>query len=115
MQGSAQISEPKTKRKHTTTLIRQSHVESWKRSSLSMSEYCRQKELSLSNFSGWVQTYNKSQGIFKPINVLSLRNNAEVPSNTVEIHLAQQVKIRFSNITDCTLIIKIARELAKCS
>lgn len=117
MQDLAQISEFKTKRKHTTAAIRQSHVESWKQSGLSMSEFCRQKGLSLSNFSSWAQARNKSNLIFKPINVTSIPSKQDVQAlkNMIEIHLTQQVKIRFINVVDCSLVVSIAKELAKCS
>ena len=115
MQDSAPISESKTRRKHTTASIRQSHIESWKQSGLSMSEYCRQKGLSLSNFSSWVQTYNKSQTIFKPICVISMPSKPEIQKNIVEINLAEQITIRFVNVSDYTLIVNIAKELVKCS
>jgi transposase-like protein len=115
MQDSVPIPESKTKRKHTTASIRQSHIENWKQSGLSMSEYCRQKGLSLSNFSSWAQKHNKSQATFKPISVLSMPSKPEIQKNIVEIHLAQQIKIRFVNVSDYTLIVNIAKELVKCS
>lgn len=115
MQGSVPVSESKTTRKHTTALMRQSHIESWKQSGLSMSEYCRQKGLSLSNFSSWVQAHNKSQALFKPISVLNMPSNPDIQKNIVEIHFAQQVKIRCVNVSDCALIVNIAKELVKCS
>jgi transposase-like protein len=117
MQDTAPISEFKATRKQTTAAIRLSHIESWKQSGLSMSEFCRQKGLSLSNFSSWVQTYNKSKVIFKPINVTSMPNNQEVQvqKNIIEVCFTQQIKIRFINVIDCSLVVSIAKELAKCS
>lgn len=117
MQDPAPISEFKTKRKQTTAAIRQAHVESWKQSGLSMSEFCRGQGLSLSNFSSWVQTSNKSKLIFKPINVtnMSSKQDVQVQKNIIEIHLAQQIKIRFINVIDCSLVVNVAKELAKCS
>lgn len=117
MQDSVPISKFKAKRKQTTAAIRQSHVENWKQSGLSMSEFCRQQGLSLSNFSGWVQTHNKSKLLFKPVNVTSMpsKQDVQVQKNMIEIHLTQQIKIRFINVIDCSLVVNIAKELAKCS
>jgi transposase-like protein len=115
MQDPAPILESKTRRKHTTASVRKSHVESWTQSGLSMSEYCRQKGLSLSNFSSWVQTHNKSKAIFKPINITSMPSKLVIQKSIIEIHLAPQVKIRFIDVIDCALVVSIAKELAKCS
>jgi hypothetical protein len=41
------------RRSTTTKKERQSHVENWKKSNLSMSEYCRQNNLTLASLSEW--------------------------------------------------------------
>lgn len=98
----------------TTTEERQTHVEKWKQSGLSMSEYCRQNNLAVSNLSGWNSSLLKSSKAFKSFQPLSLHDTVK-PANVVEILVDQRIKIRLQHITDAALIISIAKGLLPCN
>ena len=98
----------------TTTEERQTHVEKWKKSGLSMSEYCRQNNLAVSNLSGWNSSLLKSSKSFKSFQPLSLPDSVK-PTNVVEILVDQRIKIRLQHITDAALVISIAKGLLPCS
>lgn len=107
-------SSSNTKSKPRTTIEeRQTHVEKWKRSGLSMSEYCRQNNLAISNLSGWNSSLLKRSAPFKSL-ALSLPDSVK-PTNIVEILIDQRIKIRLQHVTDATLIINIAKGLLPCS
>ena len=71
-------------KRHTTPEERQIHVEKWKKSGLSMSEYCRQNTIAISNLSGWKSSLLKDIAQFKPFQPLSLPGPAK-PTNVVEM------------------------------
>jgi hypothetical protein len=104
-----------TKGRHTSAEIRKSHVIKWKNSGLTMSAYCRQYNLSLSSFSGWVQMLENTKPQFKPIAIKTSTTGEDKPTNIIEIITAEHVKIRLLNVTDATFIARIAKELIKCS
>ncbi len=107
-------SEINTKSKHHTTREeRQTHVREWKKSGLSMSEYCRQNNLAISNFSGWKNSLLKSSPSFNSFQPLSLLNS-EKPTHVVEILINQRIKIRLQQVTDAAFIITIAKGLLTC-
>lgn len=99
---------------HTTPEERQIHVEKWKKSGLSMSEYCRQNNIAISNLSGWKSSLLKDSAPFKPFQPLSLPERVK-PTNVVEILIDQRIKIRLQHVTDAALIINIAKGLLPCS
>lgn len=99
---------------HTTPEERQIHVEKWKRSGLSMSEYCRQNNLAISNLSGWKSSLLKDNAQCKSFQPLSLSEPIK-PTHVVEILVDQRIKIRFQHVTDAALIIAIAKGLLSCS
>jgi hypothetical protein len=99
---------------HTTPEERQAHVEKWKKSGLSMSDYCRQNNLAISNLSGWKSSLLKDSAQCKPFQPLSLPEPVK-PTNVVEILVDQRIKIRLQHVTDVALIINIAKGLLPCS
>jgi hypothetical protein len=113
MQEKNNASSP-TKNKQYTIEERQIHIEKWKKSGLSMSKYCRQNNLAISNLSGWKNSLLKSRKQFKPIQSLSLSDPIN-PSNSVEILIDHRIKIRLQHVTDAGLIINIAKGLLPCS
>ena len=114
MQEKTNLSSNAKSKLRTTIEERQTHVEKWKKSGLSMSEYCRQNNLAVSNLSGWNSSLLKSSKSIKSFQSLPLPD-AVKPTNIVEILIDQRIKIRLQHITDAALIISIAKGLLPCS
>jgi transposase-like protein len=109
------VAEKNIKRRFTTKEERVSHVNTWKKSGVSMSKYCRQQGLRLSNFSAWVHACAKSTPKFKPVKVASAPEPHERNANVVEIIVDQRIKIRLPQVTNASLVINIAKGLMTCS
>ena len=103
------------KRRHTTKEERQSHVESWKKSGLSMSDYCRQNNIPLANLSEWKSASLQDSPQFKPIQSLPTQCAREKSENIVEILVDQRIKIRLQHVTDASLVINIAKGMLTCN
>lgn len=103
-------SSKSTIRRHTTKEERQLHVENWKKSGLSMSEYCREQEIKLTSFSAWVQTEMKNKQQFQPLSVKSVIEE-EKTVNRIEIITSAGIKIRLEDVKEPALVISIARGL----
>jgi hypothetical protein len=106
---------PLTAKCQTNKEARRLHVENWKKSGLSMSDYCRQNNLALSNLSGWKQSLLRASTSFKSIKVLSKSEPERPTSNTIEIIVDHRIKIRLQHVTDASLVINIAKGLLTCS
>jgi hypothetical protein len=95
---------------------RQAYIDKWRESGLSMSIFCRQHHLALSSFSGWVKKSktNIAEKLFKSVVPVS----SAVPQSgigIVEIIFQNSIKIRFLNLPDVSLILKVTKELAACN
>lgn len=101
-------------RRYTTKEERQSQVENWKKSGLSMSEYCRQNNLALASLSEWKRSILRNKIQFKAVKSVA-STETTTPSNFVEIILDQRIKIRLQHVTDASLVIKIAKGLMSCN
>jgi transposase-like protein len=104
------VTENKTNRRLTSKEIRAQHIEKWKESGLTMSEYCRQNKLSLSSFSSWRQSAIKAKSSFKPI-ALSSSASTLTNQNIVEIMVDQRIKLRLLNVIDGSFAANIVRSL----
>lgn len=102
-------------RRYTTKEERQAHVEKWKNSSLTMSEYCRQNNLPLASLSEWKNAQLRKSASFKPVQLLSAQDASAKPGNVVDILVDQRIKIRLQNITDVSLVVSIVKGLTTCS
>jgi transposase-like protein len=102
------------KRRYTTEEERQSLVEDWKKSGLSMSEYCRQNNLALASLSEWKRSILRNKIQFKEVKSQA-STDTTTPSNIIEIILDQRIKIRLQQVTDVSLLIKIAKGLMACN
>jgi hypothetical protein len=109
------LTEKKTKRPPIDKSLRQSYVDKWKQSSLSMSAYCQQEQLPLSSFSKWLHTKVKRASIFKPVSVLPTVIPATPSNAIVEILMGQDIKIRFLNVIDTGLIVALLKDFKKCN
>jgi len=101
-------------RRHTTKEERQQQVATWEKSGLTMSEYCRQNNVSLTSLSDWKHSILGSKVQFKRIQSQPSSEMAR-SSNVVEIILDHRIKIRLQQVTDASLIISIAKGLMACS
>jgi transposase-like protein len=102
-------------RRQTSKEERQSHVENWKKSGLSMSGYCRQNNLAVANLSEWKKSLLRASTQFKSIKTLSTPGLEQTSNNTVEIIVDQRIKIRLHHVTDTSLVINIVKGLMICS
>jgi transposase-like protein len=101
-------------RRYTTKEERQSQVENWNKSGLSMSEYCRQNNVALASLSEWKRSILRSKIQFKAVKSL-VSTETTTPSNIVEIIIDQRIKIRLQQVADASLVIKIAKGLMACN
>lgn len=76
---------------------RQNHCDNWKKSGLSMSEYCRQSGLAVSTLSKWSSELNRKLTNEVPQERLSATNNQISPG--IEIILVSGIRLRFTRIT----------------
>lgn len=102
-------------RRYTAKEERQAHVEKWKSSGLSMSEYCRLNNLPLASLSEWKNTLLRKSASFKSVQLLSAQDTSAKPGNVVDILVDQRIKIRLQNIIDVSLVISLVRGLTTCS
>lgn len=89
------------------------YFEGWKKSGLSMSQYCRDKEVSVSTLSKWAGTQNNSKPEFKPVTLTST-----MPCNQnimVEIVVDNRIKMRLPSTADVSMIVNIVRGLMPCN
>ena len=103
------------KRRNTTQEERQFQVENWKKSGLTMSEYCRQNNLPLVSLSAWKHSMLRKNITFKPVQSLPPAGTITKPSNVVEIMLDHRIKIRLQPVVDASLVIDIVKGLMTCN
>ena len=101
---------PKAKiSKHHSSEHKQRHLNAWQASGLSMSEYCRQNNLSISNLSNW-NARSKSKRTIKSNKLQSIKcmpkSSCSQPS-PVEIVLPDGIKIRLATLNQLAVTLKI--------
>jgi transposase-like protein len=101
-------------KRHSTKEERQFQVDNWKKSGLSMSEYCRQNNVALANLSEWKRAILQNKIQFKAVKSVASTDTTR-PNNVIEIILDQRIKIRFQQVTDASLVIQIAKGLMACN
>lgn len=108
----------KTSRRSTTKEERQLHVDNWKKSGLTMSEYCRQNNVAIASLSDWKSASIKKNVRFQALSPTALSPTADAlskPGNSVEILIDQRIKIRLSQVTDVSFVLNIVKGLMSCS
>jgi transposase-like protein len=103
-------------RRHTPKEERKAHVDKWKQSGLTMSEYCRQNNMPLAKLSEWKRSLLPKPTKFKSICVAP--PTSEVTSQSahlIEIIVDQRIKIRLHQSTDTSLLLNIIKGLLTCS
>ena len=104
-----------SERRQSTKEERRTHVENWKKSGLSMSEYCRRNNLAVANLSEWKKSLLRTSTQFKPIKSLTTIETEAISGSIVEIIVDQRIKIRLPHVTDASLVINIAKGILTCS
>lgn len=92
---------------------RQVHCEDWRRSGLSMSEYCRRAGLGISSLSNWVKKFNGNEPI-------TSKNNSEKPlipikRQEMEIILLSGIRLKFTEVGNVSDIMRLLKALEICS
>jgi hypothetical protein len=101
------------KRYFTPQKERLAHIEKWRESKLSMSEYSREANIPFSRLSKWVRSENKSK--FKPILVKPEVASKRLQDSVIEISVEDRIKIRLLNPINPSAIIDIVRGLMSCN
>ena len=102
-------------RRQTTREERQAHVDNWKKSGLSMSEYCRQNNLSVANLSDWKRSILRKSTQFKEIQSLPSQMPTPKQENVIEIIVGANIKMRIQHVTDASLVINLVKGILICS
>jgi hypothetical protein len=113
MQENASTATPL--RRQTAKEERQAHVDNWKKSGLSMSEYCRQNNLSLASLSDWKRSILRKSTQFKSVQPLSQQASLTKFENVVEIIVGTNIKMRIQHVTDASLVINIVKGILICN
>ena len=103
-------------RRHSTKEERKFHVETWQNSGLTMSEYCRQNHVALSNLSEWKRALSHKPKKFKPVRIApSAPEMTSQSINLIEIIVDQRLKIRLQQLSDASFLLNIIKGLMSCS
>lgn len=89
------------------------HLEEWKKSGTSMSQYCQDKELTISTLSKWVRSVNQAKTQFKPITLPSAPIHNQ--NGAIEIIIDNRIKIKLSNASDVSIVVNIVRSFMQCN
>lgn len=118
MQAQNTVTEsPIIKRRTSNPEMRMMHVEKWKQSGLTMSEYCRRNDVTLTSLSTWSQGAKRPKNSFKPV-VVTAPAPAPAPisqAGVIEILVDTRLKIRLVDIKSQSLVVDIVKELMRCS
>ena len=102
----------KPKNKYHSQEDKQGHLDAWTASGLSMSEYCRQNNLSISSLSNWNARSKSKEKITAP-KLKQIEKLTAVQSHMkltpIEIVLPDGIKIRLSDLQQLASILKIIK------
>ena len=103
------------KRRTSNPAMRKMHVENWRLSGLTMSEYCRRNDVALTSLSAWSQDAKRPKNSFKPVVVASPPPVPTSQTGVIEILVDARLKIRLVDIKSQSLVIDIVKGLMRCS
>lgn len=106
---------PILKRRTSSPEIRMTHVENWKQSGLTMSEYCRRNDVALTSLSAWSKNAKRPKNSFKPVVVTSPPPGPISQTGVIEILVDTKLKIRLVDIKSQSLVVDIVKGLMRCS
>lgn len=89
------------------------HLEEWKKSGVSMNQYCQDKDLTISTLSKWVRSANQTKTQFKPVKIASASIHNQ--NGSIEIIIDNRIKIKLSNASDVSIVVDIVRNLIQCN
>jgi hypothetical protein len=109
MEAERIISEKNHTKKKYSESEKAEYCEAWKRSSKSMSEFCRHNDLSFQTFYGWVNREKKlSRELFIPVDTGIERGNK---GENLKVKFRNGCEVYFSDIKDESKIIKLLEGL----
>jgi hypothetical protein len=92
------------------------HVENFKKSNLSMTDFCKFNYLPISTFSKWFNNQNASIKKFKPIALISKpATDASLHNEQITLEFNQSIKLTFYNMKAPDMLIQIVKGLATCN
>lgn len=103
------------KRRTSNPEIRMMHVEKWKQSGMTMSEYCRRNDVALTSLSAWSTNAKRPKNSFKPVMVTSPPSVPINQEGVIEILVDTRLKIRLVDIKSQSLVVNLVKELMRCS
>lgn len=118
MQERSNIFQQKQSKPHITEDEKRTHVKNWSNSGLSKNAYSRQHQIAPSTFIQWTQLYSKPKSNFKPVALESKPAKAKPKDSfdsVLEIITMSNLKIRFSNMADVSLIVSLVEGLSECN
>jgi transposase-like protein len=106
---------PILKRRTSNPEIRMMHVEKWKQSGMTMSEYCRRNDVALTSLSAWSTNAKRPKKSFKPVVVTTSPSAPISQEGVIEILVDTRLKIRLVDIKSQSLVVNLVKELMRCS
>lgn len=101
---------PSPQSKPYSQAYKQHHLASWHASGLSMSEYCRRNNLSISNLSNW-NARSKNKEVDKTAKLQSIKcvasSSPRLPVKPIEIILLNGIKIRLADLSQFASVLKM--------
>ena len=93
---------------------RKTHCEEWRQSGLSMSEYCRRCNFTISTFCKWAKKLSNqsSSDVKKRAEKLSLHSTRHT---LVELVLTNGIRLRFGEISHISDMVRLVKALESCS
>jgi transposase-like protein len=89
---------------------RAAHCEAWRRSGLSMNQYCRHREVSVSALSQWL----KKIPMDSLTNAVASPRPASINGSAVEVILKSGIRLRFPEIASFADLLNMIQELEAC-
>lgn len=96
--------------------VRRQHIDDWRKSGLSMSDYCRRHDLAVSTFSVWWQKrHDPSRLKLKPLRIPAVSRQPSLPSTALEICLPGGIQIRLADARDVATFKTILEVIRSCN
>lgn len=94
---------------------RETYIEEWRRSKLSMNAYCRQNALALSSFSQWVKKLKVTTTHCESKN----DDEKSIPkinhTGIMELTLTNGIRLRFTDTSNLSEVVRLVKALKSCS
>jgi len=113
-----------TRKRRFSAAEKQQYYADFQTSQLSMSEFCRQHQLSISSFSAWCQQFKRlevkqpgdASVTLKPVSIASISPSPnQTNKQSLSVTCCSGVKLDFAPIQDPALIVQIIKELSSCN